>query len=36
VRPVTIGTEDVARLIEWLESDSLDWDAVARIRENGW
>ena len=36
VRPATMGTEEVGRLIEWLESDSLDWDAVARVREHGW
>ncbi len=26
----------VDELMEWLESDSLDWDAVARARHEGW
>jgi|tagenome__1003787_1003787.scaffolds.fasta_scaffold20384951_2 hypothetical protein len=28
--------EDVEKLMAWLESDSLDWDAVARVRSDGW
>jgi hypothetical protein len=33
---VRTSEADVARLMEWLESDSLDWEAVANARRHGW
>jgi hypothetical protein len=35
-RPARLTDVEVTRLVEWLESDSLDWDAVARVRDDGW
>jgi hypothetical protein len=29
-------TVDIDKLREWLLSDSLDWDAVERARDEGW
>lgn len=34
--PHGIPPEDVDALMEWLRGDSLDWDAVARARDDAW
>jgi hypothetical protein len=32
----TLEDAEVAEIMAWLDSDSLDWDAVERARHDGW
>jgi arsenate reductase-like glutaredoxin family protein len=36
VAPPPSRDQLVDELMEWLDSDSLDWEAVARARREGW